>query len=493
VAIDRAAVLRNAEKLLRQGKLESAISEYVRVVEDQPNDSAAANTLGDLYVRAGHAAKGIEQFARLADSFADEGFLSKAAALYKKILKIQPDDERALVRAGEIAASLGVLVDARAYFNAVVHRRLARNDREGAAEITRRLASLDPRDVYGKRSAVQAPMKEVAEKSSGGSPLLDVAIERLQAGSFDEALTIFRQLLNQDPARADSVVSLGCDLALTSPDAGYRMVAMAAETAVIEGDWTSAAQALQRLVARIPNHAPALMRLVEICSDGGLDAASFGARADAGAAEGSNDRFEISADASDLESLIAEIETQVPTAAVGVQFDITGLPEEGEAVRGTVESMPIQSDPCEAPSLDDVFERFRAESSQRAGSRDAEREYERGIALREVGRTEESVRSLETASRSPLHRFRAAAALGRLHKERGALPLAIEWFERAAQAPAPAADEAHELFYELADSLESVGETARALAICLELHADAGEYRDVSVRINRLTKAQARG
>ena len=34
---------------------------------------------------------------------------------------------------------------------------------------------------------------------------------------------------------------------------------------------------------------------------------------------------------------------------------------------------------------------------------------------------------------------------------------------------------------------------ARALAICLELQAEAGDYRDVAARIDRLAKVQARG
>src|SRR5262249_37045561 len=34
---------------------------------------------------------------------------------------------------------------------------------------------------------------------------------------------------------------------------------------------------------------------------------------------------------------------------------------------------------------------------------------------------------------------------------------------------------------------------ARALAICLELQADAGSYADVDARVERLAKAQARG
>ena len=51
MAIDRAATLRNAEKLLRTGKLEPAIAEYLRVVEAQPQDWNTANILGYLGVK----------------------------------------------------------------------------------------------------------------------------------------------------------------------------------------------------------------------------------------------------------------------------------------------------------------------------------------------------------------------------------------------------------------------------------------------------------
>jgi hypothetical protein len=47
--------------------------------------------------------------------------------------------------------------------------------------------------------------------------------------------------------------------------------------------------------------------------------------------------------------------------------------------------------------------------------------------------------------------------------------------------------------FELADALEGAGEVARALAICLELRADAGDYQDVAERVDRLAKVQSRG
>ena len=157
MAIDRAATLKNAEKLLRQGKVEPAIAEYLRLVEDQPRDLNVANTLGDLYVRVGQVDKAVEQFTRIADSVNEEGFLPKASAIYKKILKLKPDHEHALLQAAEIAGSLGLYADARAYFGQIIERRRARGDARGAAQARIRLGSLDPSDFNSRMAAAKRP------------------------------------------------------------------------------------------------------------------------------------------------------------------------------------------------------------------------------------------------------------------------------------------------------------------------------------------------
>ena len=87
MAFDRALTLRNAEKLIRQGKLADGIAEYVRIVEDAPGDWNAKNTLGDLYARAGQVERATNQFLEVAESLREEGQFVKAAAIYKKLLK----------------------------------------------------------------------------------------------------------------------------------------------------------------------------------------------------------------------------------------------------------------------------------------------------------------------------------------------------------------------------------------------------------------------
>ena len=83
--------------------------------------------------------------------------------------------------------------------------------------------------------------------------------------------------------------------------------------------------------------------------------------------------------------------------------------------------------------------------------------------------------------------------LGRMYKDSGDLPQAIEWLTRAAEAAAPAAEDGRALLYDLAVTLEAAGESLAALAVFLELQAEAGDYRDAAERAERLARVQAGG
>ena len=87
---DREGALKRAEKALRLGKVDAAIEEYQALVLAQPRDWNSANALGDLFVRAGQLDKGVEQYTRIADHLADEGFYPKAAALFGTTLTPRP-------------------------------------------------------------------------------------------------------------------------------------------------------------------------------------------------------------------------------------------------------------------------------------------------------------------------------------------------------------------------------------------------------------------
>ncbi len=341
--VDRNDALRNAEKLLRQGRLDDAITLYQKVVEKGPDDWAAANALGDLYVRAGSIEDAAAQYARIADHFLEEGFLPKAVALYKKILRIRPDDETCRLRLGEIAAQQGLVVDAKAYLEAVRDRRFQRGDQRGGMEVVIKLGSVDASDGDAQVAATQA-RAELGARDEAVSRMTDVAAEFSETGQGAKALAALReaarldpdgtevrgaiaraaiatgdlatvgqyltrevagddpelltalveldlrsgridsateivQILAESPAERQRVIELGHRLASVDPNGAFVCIEVVAETFVAADDWRGAADTFEALSQRAPYHVPTLLRLVEVCVDGGLDAILYAAQA----------------------------------------------------------------------------------------------------------------------------------------------------------------------------------------------------------------------
>ena len=152
--------------------------------------------------------------------------------------------------------------------------------------------------------------------------------------------------------------------------------------------------------------------------------------------------------------------------------------------------MPDRPDPSD---LDQVFREFRDEVSRDSEATETEQQFKLGITYRDMGMVDDAIRELSWAARAPRRRFEASSLVARLERDKGNLHAAVEWFERAAEAPAPTPEAGRELLYDLAQALESSGEAARALAVYLELRSDAGEFRDVTRRIERLSRAQTGG
>jgi len=731
VAIDRAQTLRNAEKLIRQGKIDAGIAEYVRLVEDAPHDWNAKNVLGDLYTRAGQTDKAVAQFIEVADNLSEEGQAAKAAAIYKKILKLKPDHEHALLQISEILAGQRLYADARGHLGALIALRDGRGDKRGALQVKVRLGSLDPDDYEGRLQAASAriemgdvggalnDLKEIAAELSekgrhaeaiealqeaaklnaddeeireklldvyiaagdharareyattveqfrmiaaalegGGQPdealatlrqaaaanpfdndlkaelarafiargdlataaeyltvetagddpalLTTVADIQLRAGKIDEGIAILKRLLEADPSRREPIGMLGWAIGEQHADAGFAVVEFVTDAAIAENDWPGGAAILQEFVTRVPNHIPGLMRLVEICVDGGLEATMFSAQAqlaDAYIAAGmasearfiaedlvarepweranverfrralellgepdpdsiiaqrlsgespftstdlfasvavepeehhdaepplteeqveqeldpdilvvesadneapgrpapsrrrpnEKNQFEISAHAIDMGSIFGDLEEPPPPAKAhaasdDVEVDLSIVLDD---TKPAAPPPPKAQPAAPPPDLDAVFGNLRDQAAKKSGYDDAEKDYKRGLTLRAKGDIEGCIAALEKASRSPKLRFSTSWIIARLYRDRGQMPQALEWLERAAQSPSPTADDGHQLLYELAEGLETVGETARALAVLLELQADVGAYRDIDQRISRLTKVQA--
>ncbi|HOG29366.1 MAG TPA: tetratricopeptide repeat protein, partial [Vicinamibacterales bacterium] len=265
--MNRDETLRRAEKLLRQGRVEAAIPEYARLVEASPRDWNTANLLGDLYVRAGRIDEAVGHYARIAEHLASEGFVSKATALYKKIVKIRPDDDAALLRTAELSASQGLTAEARVHLRALFAQRARRGDRAGASRAATALADLDPRDAAA-RAEIARMMADLGDAADAAAHLRAAGHAWLAAGQADLAAKAWREGLSLDPANEALAGDLLETLLAQGDLDGARDVAKTAGhwRAVADG-FTNAGRtgdacaALERVLASEPADVPARIQL----------------------------------------------------------------------------------------------------------------------------------------------------------------------------------------------------------------------------------------
>ena len=64
---NKVKVLAQAEKFVQQGKLPNAISEYEKVIKEDPKDLTVLNTIGDLYARVGNNDQATYYFKKVGD------------------------------------------------------------------------------------------------------------------------------------------------------------------------------------------------------------------------------------------------------------------------------------------------------------------------------------------------------------------------------------------------------------------------------------------
>lgn len=147
MAVNRNRILKAADKYTRQGKLEAAVSELLKLIQDNPRDTTTINRVGDLYARLGRTKEAVEQFSRIADSYTREGFLLKAIAIYKKITKLDTGSLDAYHALARLYSQQGLTMEARAQFQTVAEQH-AREGRDAQALATfREMLELDPQDL----------------------------------------------------------------------------------------------------------------------------------------------------------------------------------------------------------------------------------------------------------------------------------------------------------------------------------------------------------
>jgi len=231
MAVNREQVLQSAEKLLARGKLDQALKEYLRVLEDNAKDISTLNKVGDLYVRMNRPADSIPFFTRIADFYSRDGFFLKAIAIFKKINKIDPAQLEVYDKLADLYHKQGLVQDARSQYQVLADHYQKNNRVADAIAVYKKMAAIDPADVRIQARLADlfrsANQKDEAVMQYGliGSMLL-------KRGAHDEAAQVFQKALELSPDDVESQKNLVRSLlAQNNTDAAMAVLKAAPRTA----------------------------------------------------------------------------------------------------------------------------------------------------------------------------------------------------------------------------------------------------------------------
>src|SRR6202453_893604 len=205
MAFNKSKALENALKFLNQGKVAQAIGEYQLILRNDPKDQATLMTVGDLFARQSDMPQAVEYFERLAHVYLNDGFNSKAIAIYKKIAKLAPNELAPLERLADLYVQQGVLSEARPLFLQIAEAHLKSNHSQKAVEVLHRLLEVEP-----ENQRVQMRLAELygmmGQKKEAALTYQAYAHRLFDRGETEEAEKLVERALEVDPGNAAAIL-----------------------------------------------------------------------------------------------------------------------------------------------------------------------------------------------------------------------------------------------------------------------------------------------
>ena len=156
-----------AAKLVAKGAYDKAIKEYQKVLDADPKDVRVLQKMGELYQKKNDNAQAAHYFTKVAESYSTDGFFLKAVALYKQVLKLNPNLLEVNLKLAELHQQLradargdGVLPDRR--------QPLRQGGRhQGSLDTLKKMVDLDPENVASRIKLAELYARENMNDGGG--------------------------------------------------------------------------------------------------------------------------------------------------------------------------------------------------------------------------------------------------------------------------------------------------------------------------------------
>lgn len=164
MALPKEKIRANALKHLEKGRLDKAVKEFERLVNIDPNDMRTMLKLGDLHERMGNIDDAVEIYESVATFYDAQGFLLKACAIHKQILKMAPQHVRTALTLADTYQQLGLSRDAAREYRRVCQILQHDEKYHKRAEVLEKVVKIDPMDV-GNQIQFANALKQIGYES----------------------------------------------------------------------------------------------------------------------------------------------------------------------------------------------------------------------------------------------------------------------------------------------------------------------------------------
>ena len=202
VALNRTKIREAAQKLVSRQQYAKAIAEYQKLVDEDPRDVRTLLKIGDLHTRRQSISDAVATYARVAREYSGQGFFLKAVAVYKQILKLDPNLQEASEELARMYEELALHKDALGVYEHLIRSYQKAGNNEKAIETMGRMVQLDPTNIAVRikhaETLSKAGMKEAAAQAFAQS----AGLLRDQ-GRMDDYLRVAERLLYHQTSNTD--------------------------------------------------------------------------------------------------------------------------------------------------------------------------------------------------------------------------------------------------------------------------------------------------
>src|SRR5262249_48463516 len=206
MSFNKSEALDAAKQYVLQRNLPAALQIYQKVVQVDPADLSAMNTLGDLYASTGNIQQAIDHFSRLATIYTDGGSPRKAIAALKKIIAVDPANIETAIKLADLYAEAGLPSEARQHYLQIAEALTRKGQRLDALNVYTKVVELDPMNTPTRIKLGELCLREGMNDKAYDAFMI-AADQLAQKGEHRRALNAYNEALSIKPGNVEAMTA----------------------------------------------------------------------------------------------------------------------------------------------------------------------------------------------------------------------------------------------------------------------------------------------